>query len=159
MAGTKGVNTAIEYLNKEFPVTLIPDKLFSLAKCSGKLSSIEKGLRRARAIGRVKVEYMPNETGTDMIAHYQGVPGWTKPKDSVEAVSKSVEKVIDAHNPAPASPFPAVFFYELAPYDGKYSPYYTSMEALEKAMPAEGGHRYTGSHEKPIRISGGPNPK
>jgi len=79
MSGKKGVNTAIDYLNSFFPVTLIPDKLFTRAGCEGKLSSVEKGLRRARAVGKVKVIYKMDERGEE-IAHYHGVPGWIPSK-------------------------------------------------------------------------------
>ena len=152
---TRGVNAAIAYLNSFFPITLIPDKLFQRAGCDGKLSAIEKGLRRARAIGKVKVIYEKDERG-DEIAHYQGVPSWTKPKDSVAGIAKSVEKVIDAHKPTPAaSPFPAVYFYSIYGKEG-YSPFFTTLEEMHKHARAIPGpviyQGWTGSHENPVAV-------
>lgn len=76
MAIKRGINTAVSYLNSFFPVTLIPDKLFARAGCEGKVSSLERNLRKAAKLGKVKVIYERDSRG-DMIAHYQGVPEWT----------------------------------------------------------------------------------
>ena len=170
MAGKKGVNVAIDYLNSFYPAVLIPDQLFKRAGCEGKLSSIEKGLRRARAIGRVKVEYLPNETGTDMIAHYQGVPGWKPlPKYPVNTKTIICETIVERKEKIPAGVkgkeksadhFPPVYFFERVDNPGSYSAYYISIEALKQAVPDFCIVKlFTGSHKNPVRVSGGPNPK
>jgi hypothetical protein len=150
----KGVNTAISYLNSFHPILLIPDKLFQRAGCDGKLSSLERNLRRAQKVGKVKVEYLPNETGTDMIAHYQGVPGWIPvytAKGSSQIV-KDVAKTIRESKPALTS-FQQVYFYQIT---GKkeFSPYFIDIDELHKDAQVKAGTSgyklYTGSHDKPV---------
>lgn len=125
----RGVNVAIDYLNSFFPVTLIPDKLFQRAGCEGKVSSLERNLRKAAKAGRVKVIYERDQRG-DMIAHYQGVPRWT-PNDVVIP--------------------PPVYFYEFAPNSHNFSPYYDNLSDMKRAVPI-GGRMYTGTHENPVEI-------
>jgi len=152
----KYINTAVDYLNKQYPVILIPDQLFKRAGCDGKLSSLERNLRRAQKRGRVKVEYRPNEAGTDMIAHYQGVPEWKKlaygPTASKMAKKQAIETAAIKTAPA-AVPPPALFFYAIVGTSG-FSPYYTSKTALKKAFKEGVAYKcFTGTHESPMEIT------
>ena len=121
----RGVNVAIDYLNSFFPVTLIPDKLFMRAGCEGKISSLERNLRKAARVGKVKVIYERDSRG-DMIAHYQGIPPVKKPIP--------------------------LYFYEIIGMPG-FSGYFTDRNILESILEELTECRlFTGTHEQPVEI-------
>jgi hypothetical protein len=133
----RGLEFALEYLERDYPIRVMTDRLYLLAHCTGKVESLGRSLRReARKpdnTNRVNVSDSPDESGRD-VAYYTWNSDYKPPDRQKTTVN------------------PSWYWFTLKSVPVA-SPMYLSIEDLKRdPMYSEGCKIWRGSHEAPILV-------